>query len=454
MPLSVDYKDITIPVNIAPLYFSLDDSVNARIHSVHYRVGSCLVKSGAKISKGKWRKLLQRAAGDSMDIMIIAESGNRLLKYDPFRIHVTEDKIDPYLAYRLIEPGYELWNEMGIYQRDLESFHQSSIIENKSIDYGCVNCHSFASYDPGKFLFHARMSCGGTYVLNDGNIEKLNTKTDETVSALVYPQWHPSGDYVAFSVNKTNQRFHFSSANRVEVFDHCSDVVIYDMNRHEIFSCPWLKGTGRFETFPTFSPAGDRIYFCCADSLPLPDKFEEVRYSLCSIAFDAETRTFGDEVHVHYDASHPDAGSVSFPRVSPDGKKVMFTLSGYGNFSIWHKDADLYLLDLSDDSCRELKEINSDDVESYHSWSGNGKWIVFSSRRDDGLYTRLYFSHVDDSGNFSKPFVLPQISADYYDGFMKSYNIPEFISGPVKNRKFALSRVARGSDGIAITFSK
>ena len=39
-----------------------------------------------------------------------------------------------YIAYRLIDPGYQLWNEMGIYQRELASFDQEPILENRLMD--------------------------------------------------------------------------------------------------------------------------------------------------------------------------------------------------------------------------------------------------------------------------------------------------------------------------------
>ena len=87
------------------------------------------------------------------------------------------------------------------------------------------------------------------------------------------------------------------------------------------------------------------------------------------------------------------------PRISPDGKFAMFCLSDYGNFSIWHPESDLYLLSLE---TKEISkpEINSDQTESYHTWSSNNRWLVFSSRRLDGLHTRPYFSHMDDKANF------------------------------------------------------
>lgn len=111
----------------------------------------------------------------------------------------------------------------------------------------------------------------------------------------------------------------------------------------------------------------------------------------------------------------------------------MFTLSDYGNFSIWHKEADLWLLDLANGDLRKLSEVNSDDTESFHNWSSNSRWFVFSSRRGDGLYTRLYLACMDEEGKISKPFLLPQEDPEtYYDRSVYSYNVPDFVNTPIQ----------------------
>lgn len=111
----------------------------------------------------------------------------------------------------------------------------------------------------------------------------------------------------------------------------------------------------------------------------------------------------------------------------------MFTLSDYGNFSIWHKEADLWLLDLTSGDLRKLSEVNSDDTESFHNWSSNSRWFVFSSRRGDGLYTRLYLASMDENGKISKPFLLPQEDPEtYYDRSVYSYNVPDFVNAPIQ----------------------
>lgn len=123
--------------------------------------------------------------------------------------------------------------------------------------------------------------------------------------------------------------------------------------------------------------------------------------------------------------------SATFPRISPDGRYLLFGMGEYGCFHIWHKDADLYIIDLETMKLRNVREVNSDDVESYHAWSSNGRWMLFTSRRDDGGYTRLYLAYFDKRGRAHKPFLLPQRDPYFYGDYYKSYNVPEFMVEPV-----------------------
>mgnify|MGYP001516765639 FL=1 len=86
----------------------------------------------------------------------------------------------------------------------------------------------------------------------------------------------------------------------------------------------------------------------------MPVRYKDVKYSLCSIAFHPEDGTFGDRIDTLISARTLDK-SISFPKPSFDGKYLMFTLSDYGNFSIWHKEADLWLLDLKTGTYRNLE---------------------------------------------------------------------------------------------------
>ena len=160
-------------------------------------------------------------------------------------------------------------------------------------------------------------------------------------------------------------------------------------------------------------------------------EYRDEQYNLCRIAFDAEKGRFGEKVDTLFNAVER-GKSLTWPRPSYDGKYLLFTLMDYGYFSIWHSESDQWLLDLRTGEARAVDEINSPRADSYHNWNGNSHWIVFPSRRDDGLYSRLYLASVDEKGHFGKPFLLPQRHPrQYYDKTFYSFNTPDFTQRPV-----------------------
>lgn len=446
-----DYKEVTIPNNIAPLNFKLDKKAKSIVllKSRNFQIRIDSNNGVFEIPPKKWRKLLSDASGEQVICTIYVLVDGLWSRYMPFLFYVVKEPIDPYLVYRKIAPGYRMWGEMGIYQRSLETFNEKTILSNRFTNNNCMNCHSFCMQDPNIMLFHQRSTHGGTYIIRDGEIEKLNTKTDKLTSALVYPAWHPSGRYVAFSVNDTKQDFHFSDPNRIEVFDLASDVVIYDVENHEVMTNSLLFSDGNMNTFPSFSPDGKRLFFCSAEVKPMPESFREIKYNLMSVSFDPDNGAIGEKIDTLYNAVK-DGRSAKFPRVSPDGRYLMYTLSDYGNFSIWHKDADLQMVDLRTGTVDLLQGVNSSDVESYHSWSSNSRWFVFSSRRNNGLYSCPYLCYIDEQGVAGKPFLLPQRSADFYDSVLFSFNIPELIKGKVELDTYELIQISKYGAGKTI----
>ncbi len=449
-----DYVGVTVPPNIAPLNFSyLGDETAALI--VRGKSGERLItghKGLFSFPRSYWRKLMEDNAGAEISLTVAVRREGKWLAFKPFSIIVSTDGIDPYLSYRLIPPGYQAWKKVGIYQRNLETYSQTAIFKNSLTGGNCVNCHSYCQRNPSRMLFHARADFGGTAMILDDKVEKLNTKTDSTISALVYPYWHPSGKYVSFSVNTTNQNFFSHNENRIEVYDSASDVVVYDVEKQEITWSPLTRSKESFETFPTFSPDGRSLYFCSAKAVsPMPQEYSKAKYSLCRIDFNPEDASFGEKVDTIFNGAGS-GKSVSFPRISPDGKFLVFTLQEYGNFSIWHKDADLWTANISTGEVFPLDSANSDDVDSYHSWSGNSRWLVLSSRRIDGLYTRPFFCHIDENGQASKPFLLPQKNPlEYYAAQMNSYNIPELMERKATVKAHDIATALRGTPGTDIT---
>lgn len=428
-----DYTGVVIPVNIAPLNFKLVDGAEKMLVIIQGKSGKIEVRGRGKIDipLNKWRNLLSNNADDSLTITVFGRQGKKWNKFKPFGIHIRKEPVDPWLVYRLIAPGYESWSEMGIYQRNLTTFDSEPIIDNRLLPGACMNCHSFRENSPDNMVFHLRGNIGATILVRDGKVIKLNTKTSGTISNCVYPYWHPSGKYIAFSVNNISQVFHSSKDKRIEVFDSKSDIVVYDIKMNKLVTSRIISSDESFETFPAFTPDGNSLIFCSAGKGTMPDDYDKVKYSLCKVSFDSSSGKFGDKIDTLI-SSKRTGKSVSFPRISPDGKYLVFTLSDYGNFSIWHREADLYQLDLADGGYRPITSINSDEAESYHSWSSDSRWLVFSSRRTDGLYTRPYISYCDNKGTFSKPFMVPQKDPDYYELSLRSFNIPELVTGRVK----------------------
>lgn len=468
-----DYKGVTIPYNIAPLSFSVDN-INQKVALIIKTNSDSIIFFGDdgcfNLPQKEWRGFLNNAINDSIQftICVAAQGGWKSLK--PFWVYVSEDEIDSHLVYRRITPGYGLWNRMSLCQRCLQNYEEKEIYRNEEGKGNCINCHSFCNGNPEKWQMHIRTKNGGTYLF-DGQDQSLLSLKDKSNGNPVYANWHPNGELIAYSNNNTFFLIHTVKTNRWEVMDDGSDVFVADIKTGEQYRSNLISSKNNYETFPCFSPDGKFLYFTSAEANNnLINEYDSVQYNICRITFDAETRSFGSVIDTLYNAKK-DGGSASFPRISPDGRWLCFTRSSYGNFSICHRDADLCMIDLS--SCQnkfshssvqndepvagnqslnsfacyyeKLEIANSDQVESYHSWSRNSRWLVFSSKRDDAIYTKPYFVHIDEEGRASKPFLLPQLDAkNYYDLEMVCYNLPELVSGEVPIRKIRLAKTPQG----------
>ena len=460
-----DYIDVTVPANIAPLCFELLVGVDEAVTRFS-AAGTEVLCSGVKAcpSIGEWRELVAKACGSSVTVEVYARKDGAWVRFQPFQIHVSPDPIDPWLSYRLISPSYVAYEELTINQRCLENFDERVIVDNMlcSTESGgqCINCHSYQQGNPRRLQFHARQSHGGTVIAYDDRLYKVNLQRESQISACAYPAWHPSLPFIAYSTNKTMQTFHTVSNDKVEVIDAASDLVLYDVEHDQLTSVD--RQSDELETFPCWSPDGRYLYFCSAhfeyhpyrtDSLThhilvdtrtpeqeITMRSQELKYRLCRLPFHPDTRQFGERELV-YDPT-PDA-SATLPRLSPDGRWLLFTVGSAGCFHIWHHDADLWILDLRTGMAAPLAACNSDDTESFHSWSSNSRWVVFSSRRGDGVFTRPFIAHIDTTGQAAKPFELPASDPDYHRQLLKSYNVPELMTGPVNWTPQDVARVLK-----------
>ena len=450
-----DYTNVTIPINMAPLTFELDEVADNMI--ARYAVGDeeIVCEGKAQPEMDEWRTLAEKAKGGAITVDVYACKADQWTHYKPFSIFVSPDSIDSYLSYRLIYPSFISYEALTINQRCLENYDESVIYDNIlnsfEKDGQCINCHNYQQFNPERMQFHARQYNGGTVIAYDGKIKKLNMRNDSILSAGVYPAWHPWLKLIVYSTNKTSQSFHTTHPNKIEVYDSQSDLIAYDIDKGEVTNLE--NDPNELEVFPAWTPDGKTLYYCSAhfewkDTTlskvsEIVARSQEIKYNIYKKSFDPETMAFGQRELVF--AADSLNKSATLPRISPDGRYLMFALAEFGVFHIWHHDADLWLLDLQTGETRPATEINSPDTESYHSWSSNGKWVVFSSRRDDGTYTRPFFAHIDKDGHGTKPFELPSADPNYHREFMRCYNIPEFMHGPVTIKPQTFADILKGA---------
>ncbi len=451
--ISPDYSDVIIPANIAPLNFCILEEGRqyfVRIHTGGDESINIFTKMGrVYIPLEKWRNLLRANRGRKVFFDVYVKNAeNEWRKFQSVSNTIAEEEIDGTLVYRRMLPIYNWWKDIGIYQRDLANFNESLMMHGRSFEGGCLNCHSFVGNDPGTMTIGLRSAAYGssTLLAQNGEVRKIGAKWG-------YTAWHPSGALAVYSINKVRQFFHAGRMEVRDVVDLDSALVCYRIDEQKAVCPAPLSDKNRLETYPTWSPDGQWLYFCSGpilwedrDAVP-PENYNKLKYDLCRIRYDIQNNSWGDVETV---LSAKETGrSILLPRISPDGRLLLFCMCEYGCFPVYQAGSDLYMMDLSTQEYHKLT-INSPYSESWHSWSSNSRWIAFSSRRRDGRFTRTFLSHVDADGKAHKPFVLPQQNPGYYDSLLETFSVPELISSSVKISKRTLARAARSEDCIEI----
>ncbi|MHC4545999.1 MAG: TolB family protein [Planctomycetota bacterium] len=454
-----DYCEIVVPPNIAPLNFVVLEDGSYYCVRISSKKGEQIEifsrSPKIMIPQGPWHELLKVNKGEQLSFDVFVKTTNdSWQRFQTINNKIAREDIDGFLVYRRIHPGYSTWGKMGVYQRNLQNYDEKLILNNRYYGDGCLNCHTFCLNHPDKMLIGIRSSIYGSseLLVDEGAAKKVGTK-------FGYTSWHPSGRLATYSINKIRLFFH-SAKNEVRgVTDLDSLLAYYLVDSKTIKTSPQFSNKERLETYPTWSPDGRYLYFCSApvlwsqrDTVP-QENYDQVKYDLVRVSYDLDRDEWGELETV---LSAKDTGlTILLPRVSPDGRWLLFCMCEYGSFPVYYDSSDLYLIDLKDfDQTGRAEpqrlQINSDKSESWHSWSGNSRWIAFSSKRQSGVFTRSYLSYVDESGRAYKPLLLPQKDPTYYDSCLWTYSVPELITETVPVTGEKLGRVIRGSRKISV----
>ena len=210
-----DYKDVTVPANIAPLNYryAMNDVRKAKTTFTLGDKSVTIKGTAVEWRLGRWKEFLKGAEGQTISVKAEAVVDGKPVT-DSWSIYVSPDAMDGWLTYRLIEPSYQMYNEVSIRERCVENFDETVISDFQHTDNACMNCHIHGQSRGDYSLYYIRGPKGGAILNQGGKLRKLTLKTASMISPTVYGELHPDGRFGVFSTNIIIPSFHMLAGER------------------------------------------------------------------------------------------------------------------------------------------------------------------------------------------------------------------------------------------------
>jgi len=340
----------------------------------------------------------------------------------PVHFRFSQYGCDDYIVYRMVGVPFNIQRAPDTFVRDVRSFDETPFLLAR--EKYCFNCHTFSSktLTQGKVAYQARylgpepFDLRTYFAIYDFQAKRgWVVKLPFDVQMTTFVAWSPDATKLALSANQYIIAARPVTLETQMAGENTSDLAIYDLTRNQAWLLPGADRADRLEIHPQWTPDGKAIVFATAPPGHHP---AFVPFDLAVIPYN-EGR--GGEPTLIPGAS-ANGRSNYFPRFSPDGRWLSFDQCDGGD--LIRPSSDLYLMpaDLQG-KAHKLDSNAPNAADSWHSWSSNSHWLLFASKREDGIYARLYFTEIDEKGRASPAVRLPV----RYDQ-LKSFNIPEFVS--------------------------
>lgn len=420
------------PANLCRPYLEWEDEVNdvwqvsIEIDGLGAQWSAITSARRCRVPLRVWRTVCRQAVDRDARVQVLGARRSDWRRPPhasaPVRVRVAREPADEYIVYRLVTPPFSGQSTPDTLVRHIGSLDTRPFLLSRG--RYCFNCHTFSSNDAhgGKLAIQSRYMAGTSHPLriyfgiyDMGRQQGRKIKLPFEIQMTTFSAWSPDGSKLATSANQQVGALAPVVFETQNVSMPTSDIAVYDSDANSAYLLPGACAPGRVEVYPRWTPDGQAIVFSAADK---PAYRTPVQFDLQVVPFNAGR---GGEPRDVAGASH-NGKSNYFARFSPDGKWLSFCQCDAG--SLMKSSSDIWLMpaDLREPP-RPMECNAARAADSWHSWSSNSRWLVFASKRDDGIYARLYLTHIDDAGRASPAVRLPVAKQP-----LACFNIPEFVT--------------------------